>query len=57
MEDSVTGDAMNKDFDYGVQRVSKSVAPESDNDIEDLFDGPTGMISLYYLSHHSNYKT
>ena len=49
MEDSVTGDAMNEDFDYGVQRVNKSVASRADTDNEDSFDGPTGMIPLYYF--------
>ena len=47
MEDSAAGNAMNEDFDYGVQRISESIAPETDADNEDLFDGPIGMISLY----------
>jgi hypothetical protein len=48
MEDSAAGDAMSEDFDDRVQRVSESVAPETDADNEDLFDDPTGTISLYY---------
>ena len=49
MEDSAAGDVMNEDFDYTVQRISdaESIAPETDADNEDLFDGPIGMISLY----------
>ena len=48
IEDSAASDAMNENFDYGVQRISKSIAPETDADNEDLFDGSIGTILLYY---------
>ena len=48
-DEAAASDAMNEDFDYGVQRISKSIiAPETDADNEDLFDGSIGTISLYY---------
>ena len=47
-DEAAASNTMNEDFNYGVQRISKSIAPETDTDNEDLFDGSIGTISLYY---------
>lgn len=50
-EDSATeGGATSEDLDYGLQGVGKSVAPDTDADDKDPFDGPTAPESEHVES-------